>query len=411
MTYTRIRLLVLNLVIILAVAVTSAAHAQVVNPFTGTNWNNPVSSSIDTIIRGNQDMRRLLRRYEQPSDGPNAPASTPLSATSFTPAPGSLLAQTFAESFSQDQEGERVLREVFEIFLSHFDELAHAQGKPNNVAAALTYSITATYYAYTGGQEPTNEAQESLWRLLHESLADNPAFQATSDRERQELYESFLILGFVPHFLYSAALEDGDDELAQLSRTFAGQILETALRVQAQQVHFTETGLEIRDTARDPQGDLANKHVPHELIGEWFRGSIPPIDAYEAGDWDWGIPGSNGESYQFTSDGRYSNAYLEHVNLYVPYPYCATSMLIFLEGTVNTNGSTVVLVPTAGHYRYLATCATHLNENRPLTSSELDGSQEHFTWSIAPDRDDPTVRHLVFTLPDGVEQRVFTSRD
>lgn len=41
-------------------AATAPARAQYTNPYTGTTWNNPMSSYLDTVIMGNQQMSNLI---------------------------------------------------------------------------------------------------------------------------------------------------------------------------------------------------------------------------------------------------------------------------------------------------------------------------------------------------------------
>ena len=219
-----------------------AARAQYINPFTGGSWNNPISSTIDTMIFNDIQARTLMLPYDR-GEEPTPPP--PVSVTSFTPASNFRMAHTLAESLSDDPEVQQALVMLLEHGREEFEAQARAEGKPNNVALALSFFIQANYYVYTGGKEVSDAAQESLWLTLHDILANTPDFTATSNRERQELYEGFLLMATLPLYGYLISLEDGDMQSADLFRTLAGQNLEAAFNVSPDALHFTATGWEI----------------------------------------------------------------------------------------------------------------------------------------------------------------------
>jgi hypothetical protein len=232
---------------LLVLLLAAPVQAQYMNPFTGTNWNNPVSSSIDTILWGDMQSRLLLRPYEnrQGQETAVTHAPLPVTATSFMPHPGLATARTLARSFSQDAEEQAQFAELFEIGLHVFDGEARAAGRANNVAMALTYFLVANYYVYSN-QEASEQGQEALFVHLNDLLGLDAQFQNLGDAERHELYETFMILGSLPLMLYTSALQEGDHTLAQSVQGLAAENLQVVLGVHPENLHFTAMGLELR---------------------------------------------------------------------------------------------------------------------------------------------------------------------
>lgn len=223
-----------------ALSLPTFAQAQFVNPFTGGHWNNPVSSTIDTMIFHDIQRRTLMLPYEREE----RPDTLPASATSFSPTPGFPAARAFAQSLSDDAEVQQALMALFEHGRDTFETQAHAEGKPNNVALAVSFFIQANYYVYTGGREVSDAAQTSLWAAVHETLAHSPAFPA-AHRERQAFYETFVMLAVLPLYGYLDAVQSGDAESVSLFKTLAGQNLELAFGAPPEALRFTEAGLDI----------------------------------------------------------------------------------------------------------------------------------------------------------------------
>lgn len=213
------------------------------NPYTGTTWNNPMSSFIDTVIYTNR-----WQRLTSPGGATAAEAALAApdpAVNSFRPVPRRLELQEYAASLTTDPAEQAQLMALLEFGFEEYEAAAERLERPHNVAFALTYLIGVSYLVYTEGDEPSEEALEAVWRGTHQMFAEAPEFQRATDRDKQRAYEQLVMSATLPLFGYFLSAEDGDLEAMGAYRELAGQTLESLLGVPAEQVVFTATGLEL----------------------------------------------------------------------------------------------------------------------------------------------------------------------
>jgi hypothetical protein len=78
---------------------------------------------------------------------------------------------------------------------------------------------------------------------MYEALAASPKFRALDDRQRQEMYESYVILGMFVSAAYESANKTNDKELADKMRKLARIQLEGAFGVPVERLRFTDDGV------------------------------------------------------------------------------------------------------------------------------------------------------------------------
>lgn len=246
---------VLLLPAFVAFSLFTLAYAQYggwTNPYTGSTWNNPGSSLLDTMIQGR------IFAPSQPSTaggaqggadtGAESEAEFPrTSATGFQPVPGRLEVAAFAQSLTADPTEQAIFIEALDESIALFEQAARDLGRPHNVALAITYMIAANYTVYTGGLEVEEEAFETLWGAVHQMLAESLDFKRSSHRARQSLYETAVMTASLPLMGYVQAVEEGDSRSAAMYQEFAGQVLSSSLGVPPDEVLFTPTGVSLGD--------------------------------------------------------------------------------------------------------------------------------------------------------------------
>lgn len=248
----------LFLLSLLAALLLGQAHAQYggwTNPYTGNTWNNPGSSLLDTMIQGSRFMQDpAAGAAGNGGDGSGsgaageAGAELPrVSATSFRPAPQRLEVAAFAQSLTNDAAEQATFIQALEEGMALFEDAARDAGRPNNAAMAITYMIAANYAVYTGGLEVSDEAFETLWGAVHQMLAESLEFRRSSDRSRQSLYETAVMMATLPLMGYLQAVEAGDAGSAAMYQEFAGRVLSSSLGVAPDKVLFTATGVSLGD--------------------------------------------------------------------------------------------------------------------------------------------------------------------
>lgn len=137
--------------------------------------------------------------------------------------------------------------------------------------------------------------------------------------------------------------------------------------------------------------------VPGELVGGWYNGSVSSVNFYDPSTGHWGAPSGSGLFYTFTSDGKFTNGYMTQSSLYG----CVTFFMIWLEGSVDVQGSSMRFHATSGQKKFNDLCDTSNDEDRPLTSGEINNLQSSFNWQLVRDESNANQTDLVMTLPDG----------
>jgi hypothetical protein len=81
--------------------------------------------------------------------------------------------------------------------------------------------------------------------MVHANMAQDETFRRMSDRQKQEAYETLIVLAGFVDLGYGTAKQSGHESLAAPFRDMARQNLETLLGVPVEKMHFTNAGLEI----------------------------------------------------------------------------------------------------------------------------------------------------------------------
>jgi hypothetical protein len=173
-----------------------------------------------------------------------APAKT-TSQTAFRPGPQRLLVQSFSSSLSRDPAVVRQLVQAFNEGFKAFETEARRLGRPNNVAMAFTYLIGVCYLVHHG-DEPAEAALMNLQGRLDALFGQSATFKKLTNKDRQQLYETLVLMATLPLAGYTVALEQKDEALMKTYRNLAGLALESALGVRPDRLKFTATSLELR---------------------------------------------------------------------------------------------------------------------------------------------------------------------
>lgn len=210
------------------------------NPFTGNNFNNPMSSTLDTMILHSMQ-RRLTERQvlgtlpsqqgyrppqqtymppQQPSmppqqaTAPIPPAMKPrypIATTDFVSGPRSLPAVYAAKG---PQENVSQLLQTFNQMLDNFEK----EGRKNNNAYAVAFLLGVSAQIDTGREIP-DPVVDQLILDFNDILAASPNYMALPNQKKQELYESSVLVGGMIGLLAT------NNETKQQAKDLARQVL------------------------------------------------------------------------------------------------------------------------------------------------------------------------------------------
>lgn len=213
----------------------------------GGNWNNAGSALLGTMINNRilADAARNPAGTEKRSpDARPAPSGTAARLT-FRPVAKNLMVKELADTFVNDPEERRQLAETFEGFLRSFDEQALKDREPaNDLGRAAAYFVMLNYFAATG-QEPTDAQADGAQAIFRAGLAESKGFAAMSDRDRQRLYESLIILGSLPLAGVAQAGQEKNGAQEKVFRQLAAELVKTLLGVPVTNIRLTGNGFTI----------------------------------------------------------------------------------------------------------------------------------------------------------------------
>jgi hypothetical protein len=219
----------------------SVAFGQWTNPYTGTTWNNPTSSLIDTMLRGRMMRDLMIKEMARKGQPAKTAAAAPVRAAHVTYRPkASKVADAFAASLYPGKAERAELARFLQAALGVYAKEASKAGRKNDVGHALTYFVAGNYAIYNE-QNVSDPATESLNLQMDQVLAGLDA--KTSDEQRQQLAEqlvcaiSFVLAG------YQQGKEKGSAEQVSTFRALAGQYLKTVLEMEPGKIALTDAGL------------------------------------------------------------------------------------------------------------------------------------------------------------------------
>lgn len=183
------------------------------------------------------------RRGDAPRRGP-APAPRAVTATTFTPVGPPLVPREVASVWPAERRAEA--EGVYTRWLDEYRALARGKRLvPNDVARAASY-LVANIAAIELGRDLTARQLEPMRRQMHDFFARSPAFARMSNRERQQLFEIYVIMGTILDDRYRAARSRNDTQDLRRLHAINDRWTRDLLHAPVEQIRFTDAGIVIR---------------------------------------------------------------------------------------------------------------------------------------------------------------------
>jgi len=187
--------------------------AQWTNPLTGNQFNNPISSSLDSFLYGKMQQRMLehsfaaqqgsaAQRGSAPQPAQRPPMSVAhksLAASDFRPmGPGHPTVEGYLSSPNFNADTRRTMRAMFD---TTFAVLGKA--RRNNVATALAGALGVAMGIVS--QRPlSGAAAGELILNVNDLLAESPDFARLRPNEKQAIYETLVMTTALLAFMQQA---------------------------------------------------------------------------------------------------------------------------------------------------------------------------------------------------------------
>jgi hypothetical protein len=173
------------LALVLAATTPASADGQWLNPYTGTVWNNPMSSLADTMIRNKMMETAMVNAVKNRQANPAAPstpsapvAHQPYTKSDFKPGKQRLVVDAIISGLAQNAEQKQGLMQGMEMVFQQYEKTI----RKNNVAYAL--AIGASLQVQTG--QTIDDAQgEQLAQALNDARCE-PGVRAGERRGSPE---------------------------------------------------------------------------------------------------------------------------------------------------------------------------------------------------------------------------------
>jgi hypothetical protein len=180
-----------------------------------------------------------------PAPGKTPTGSVPSTATTvFHSVQPAFVPRQFAERLGKTADEQKYIETVLMKCLNFYTDSAREKGVPlNDVARALNYYIATNYYVYSLGAGPNQAEMDATRDNIRANMLSDETFLQMSDRQKQEAYETLIVLAGFVDLGYGTARKTGDQNTADQFRDMAKHNLETLLGASVDKMHFTKDGL------------------------------------------------------------------------------------------------------------------------------------------------------------------------
>lgn len=205
-------------------------------------------------------IRSILKQGEKGKPSSGATKQRP-EVVKFSPVGDSGVAKSLADACGRNEEEKAALAEVLGQIKKGYEAEVAKEGKSNNLAAAMTFFVTVSMAAYHQTDMPSDEAGETLFQALQETMASAPAFARMSNPEKQQMYDWLVCMeGFVLTN-YTDAKQTGDKEGLKNFGELADYSMRLVAGVEVGNLSFAGNNLSIGEAsgARQTAGATENK--------------------------------------------------------------------------------------------------------------------------------------------------------
>lgn len=182
---------------------------------------------------------------QKPTTQPTGPFSN-TTGTVFHSTQPPFVPQQLAARLGKTLQERQHIEGVLTKCLTFYTDTAKQKGVPlNDVALALNYFISTNYFVYSLGRGPTPDQMSATRDAIRANMVQDEAFRQMSDKQKQEAYETLIVLAGFVDLGYGTSKKSGDAGAAEQFREMAKYNLETVLGVPIDKIHFTNDGLEL----------------------------------------------------------------------------------------------------------------------------------------------------------------------
>lgn len=254
----------------------------------GGSWNNPTSASIGNIINDQLWNRMRAKARARAKTGNSTTTPTIAASSQKTPAQidaavqfrstgTQLKTQAIADELSAGgtPEARKEMFTILSTLLTEYEKAARAQGKPNDLALALTAALVYNSCIFNDTPDPEDARIMEIRDALAELAVEDGTFAKMTDRQKQELYETAVISTMLAKAGYEEAKKNGDSSSMAIYRNLAGQTLQAVSGMPPEKVNLsaqpTSTAGDDSAAISTPSASASSGAIEHYIILNAFR--------------------------------------------------------------------------------------------------------------------------------------------
>ncbi len=239
------KLYLISMAAVMILTCSQQTFAQLVDFYSSPGYTRLIDNLMTNYI-WNESMKRYTGNYTNKNSGgagisqstsssPSKPYEVPsyrrYPAVQFKPTGTRLMLQELADTFGKTPQDRADWKELISETLNKYEAAARAKGYPNDLALAYISYVELNKLVYHGvTEEPIIPFEQNigLRDVVAELATDHGTFSKYTDRDKQILYELFVVYGAVTYQLYEKALKENKTEEIRNAKLLAGQNLESA---------------------------------------------------------------------------------------------------------------------------------------------------------------------------------------
>jgi hypothetical protein len=225
-----------------------------------TTWNNPTSSLASVMIQGYINKKMLERSIANQKAG-KASGSAPTGSSSSSPAPArsqtatldyavlkfrpianSGVAKQTADVVGSNAQERAALLEIFRQVKKSYEAEVVKDGNSNNIAAALTFFMTAASMAYHQTDEPAESVTNALFEILQQDMSVSPNFKRMTHLEKQKMHDWLVVSGGFVLAGYLDAVQKNDQKQLADYKELANEFFKIVLGTGAEKFNLVTIG-------------------------------------------------------------------------------------------------------------------------------------------------------------------------
>jgi len=140
--------------------------------------------------------------------------------------------KVFADSFGETAEEKALIKRIYTGIKAAYEKEAAPKDWKNNIAGGLTFFTITAMTVYHDGEEPTDDAIDTYYKVMNATLDEMPEFASVANKDKQGFNN--MLIGFSGLMLagYVEGKQNGDANTVANYQKLAGMLIKLVLKTE-----------------------------------------------------------------------------------------------------------------------------------------------------------------------------------